>query len=189
MAKDSGKGVTIKRRIRTQDDIARVLAKRQLTMPQRLAIHALVLSTTRNEALELLSAKGFDVDKSTLSRWMARPHFRESLAMAEAAIAESITRNSVLRKSEAALEVAMKGTPILGYVGKDEQEIVGYKPDLPSAARLIEIQGKAVGAFGDDGATKIAILVDVDFSGRKEAPVDERPVIDVEPERDDSWLD
>jgi hypothetical protein len=86
----------------------------------------------------------------------------------------------VLRKSEAALDKAMEGTPVLGYVGKDEQQIVGWKPDLPSAARLIELQGKAVGLFQDDNAMKLAVLVDVDFSGRRGDPVIEvtKPALD-----------
>jgi len=159
---------------RTADEITAVIARRGLTVHQRLAVHALVMSATRTQALELLRENGVNIDKSTLSRWFNDGDFRVALKAAEAAVAESITKHSVLRKSEAVLEKAMEGTPILGYVGKDEQEIVGYKPDLPTAARVVEMQGKAVGLFADSDIMKLAVLVDVDFSGRKE-PIVETP--------------
>lgn len=179
---------------RSPERVARTLRRRGLTVHQRLAIHALVMTTTRPEALKLLDQNGVQVDKSTLSRWFKREDFRAALADAEAVVAGMISKESVLRKSEAILDKAMEGTPILGYVDKDEQEIVGYKPDLPTAARVVEMQGKAVGLFADETALKLAVLVDVDFSGRKDAP----PVIDVKAEpidvlkrqhvSEDDWL-
>lgn len=164
--------IALNRQARTADQVTEILNRYTLTYPQRLAVRAIMSTATRTEALALLDKHGIQVDRTTLYRWLKKQAFREALAHAEAAFAAGITKANLLRKSEAVLESAMEGTPILGYVGKDEQEIVGYKKDLPTAARLIETQGKLIGAFADENATKIAILVDVDFSGRKESPPD-----------------
>lgn len=157
-------------RPRTPERIANAIAARGLSLTQRLAIHAIVQTTTTAEALKLLNDRGIMVDRTTLWRWTKNPSFVAARKVAEQALAETISKASVLRKSEAVLEKAMEGTPILGYTGPDTQDIVGYKPDLPSAARMVEMQGKAVGLFQED-VTKVAVLFDVDFSGRKGEPV------------------
>lgn len=158
------------RKKRTADEITAIMARRGLSVSQRLAIHALTMTTSRSEALQVMRENGINIDSSTMTRWFKNATFRMTLKLAEAVVAESITKHSVLRKSEAALNKAMEGIPVLGYVEKDRQEIVGYRPDLPSAARLIEMQGKAVGLFQDENATRVAVLIDIDFSGRKDTP-------------------
>jgi hypothetical protein len=167
----SVKRALLARRGRTPERIAAAIANRSLSYQQRIAIHALMQTATRKEALNMLAVNGILIDASTLSRWHKLPSFRRAREAAEEAIAETISKKSVLRKSEAILDKAMEGTPILGYVGKDEQEIVGYKPDLPTAARIVELQGRAVGLFAEDDAARVGVLIDIDFSGRKGEPV------------------
>lgn len=151
---------------RTSADVASVLARRGLTVHQRLAVHALVMSTTTGEALKLLQSKGVAVDRTTLNRWFRGADFRAAVKAAEEAVAVSITKHSVLRKTETLLEEAMKPRPIL-HKGED----TGFKEiELGTATRLVELQGKAAGLFQDESAMKIAVLVDVDFSGRKDTP-------------------
>jgi hypothetical protein len=171
LAKNVSRQALLARRGRTPARIAAAIANRSLTFQQRLAIHALTQTVSNKEALELLAQNGVLIDKSTLSRWTKLPSFRRAREAAEEVIADTISKKSVLRKSEALLEKAMEGTPILGYVGKDLQEIVGYKSDLPTAARVLELQGRAVGLFQDDDAARVGVLIDIDFSGRKGEPV------------------
>jgi hypothetical protein len=182
--------VTVKRSARTTEQIQNILDQYSLSLPERLAIHALMATTTRTEALKVLAGHGFDIDKSTLSRWLKRPEFQAAVHRAEALIAKMITKVNVLRKTEVLLEEAMLPRPIL-HKGED----TGFtEVDLGVATRLVELQGKAVGLFEDDTALKLAVLVDVDFSGRKDGP----PVIDVKAEpidvlkhqhmSEDDWL-
>lgn len=188
--------VAVKRRERTAGEVSEILDRYSLSFPQRLAIRALMGTATRTEALKLLADHGYEIDKSTLSRWYRSKPFRMAMEHAEAAFARTITKPNLLRKSEAVFEKAMEGAPIIGTVldenGEEVDAVIGRRPDLPSAARLIETQGKLIGAFADESATKIAILVDVDFSGRKDAPPADAidvPFVEVPPAEGDSWLD
>lgn len=161
---------------RTSTGVANVLAKRGLSVSQRLAVHALVMSTTPGEALKLLHDKGIDVDRVVLNRWLGLASFRTALQAAEAAVAESITKHSVLRKTEMLLEAAMTPQPIL-HQGED----TGFREiELGAATRLVELQGKATGLFQDDVATKVAVLIDIDFSGRKDTPAPAAPAPPIE---------
>ena len=160
--------LVIKRRnreARTTDEINSIMTQYALSVQQRLAIRALLGSTTHKEALARLQDLGIDIKPAQLSAWIRKDkNFQAALATAEAVIVRIVSKNNVLRKTETLLEEAMTPKPIL-YQG----EHTGFEEvDLGVATRLVELQGKAVGLFADESALKVAVLVDVDFSGRKE---------------------
>lgn len=140
---------------------------------QRLAIEALLRSATRPEAFRKLTEAGMVVERKEFDRWLRNPQFVAAWRLRELVVAKQITKEAVQLKAEAVLEEAMKGEPIIGRLGPDEEGVIGYRKDLSSALRAIEIQGKSVGAFGTDAAIQVGILVDIDFSGRKDAPAAE----------------
>jgi hypothetical protein len=181
------KGVALRRK-RSAEEIADVLTQYNLPVQQRVAIRAMMSTSNKAEALRLLKKHGVEITRMTLDRWLKRTDFKEALFRAECAVARNVSKENVLRKTEALLEEAMTPKPIL-YKG----EHTGFEEvELGTATRLVELQGKAAGLFNDEHQTKVAVMVDIDFSGRKDAPVDAQ-VIDgelVEPElkKDDSWL-
>lgn len=151
-----------------------------LSWQQRLAIDALLRSATRPAAFNMLRDAGMVVERREFDRWLKNPKFVAAWRLRELAITKNITKESIQLKTESILEEAMAGTPIIGRVGPDQEDIIGYRKDLPSALRAIELQGKTVGAFGNDGAIQVGVLIDIDFSGRKDLPVVAAEVVEGE---------
>jgi hypothetical protein len=166
---------------------------RKLQLPQRLYLLALLSSASRGEARRRLAQAGYDKDRATLHRWERRQDFMAAWRILEGALAKQITKDGVILKTQALIEEAMTPRPIL-YKGMDtgHEEI-----ELGAAIRALELQGKAVGAWQDDVA-KVAVVVDIDFSGPAEKLEDPLPALEAEYEEVsdaredgpvDDWLD
>lgn len=149
-------------------DAARAL--RELSPPRRLAVEAVLHSATRPLALEKLLKAGVDIDLATLHNWCRSAPFIRALKAREAQIAAQITKDSVINNARNLLEMAVEGEPITSTDRKTgETEIIGTRRDVRGALQANEQMGKAVGAFNADHSGKVAVIIDIDFSGRKDA--------------------
>lgn len=145
-----------------------------MSVAQRLAIDALLGSATRPQALKKLLAAGVNIEANTFYRWLKQPAFLRAWKAREVEVAARITKDSVILNAQSLLEEAMTEQPI---VAKRSGEIIGYKVELGHALTANEQMGKAVGAFGQSVDGKTVVVIDIDFSGRKN-PVQEISVQD-----------
>ncbi len=152
-----------------------VKALRAVKPPQRLAIEALLHSATRPLALDKLIRAGVDIDMPTLNAWCNAAKFQRALKAREMQIAAQITKESIINNARNLLDVALTPKKVL-YKGEDTGE---REVNVGAALTANEQMAKAVGAFNADHSGKIAVVIDIDFSGRKD-PVRETVVEDVE---------
>lgn len=171
-------------------------ALRKLRPMQRIAIDAILHNTTISMAWRQLVANGVDIRQRTLYQWMRTPTFVEALTLKERMLTKQVTRESVVRNAKNIMEEAMTPRPIL-FKGKD----TGHREiQLGAALTANEQIGKAIGAFGQREDGKTVIVLDIDFSGRRDGgPVSERvEAVDaeftevdmpaLEATEDDDWL-
>lgn len=164
-----------KKKKRDANAIETIKSIRELAPVQRLAIDALLNSVTRSDALRKLEAAGVRVDRSTLHRWMKLPAFIRAWKLREQAIAALVTKDTVIVNAGNLLEEALRERPVL-HRGED----TGFTEiELGHALTANEQLGKAIGAFGQNQDGKTTIVIDIDFSGRKN-PVQEIAVRDGE---------
>jgi hypothetical protein len=92
----------------------------------------------------------------------------------EKAYVRNITKDGVIAKTQAVIEHSMTPKPIL-YKGK----ATGFEEvDVGAAIRALELQGKATGAWSD-AQEKVAVSIDIDFSGRPVQLVDKPPPLEM----------
>lgn len=153
----------------------RVRLIRRLMPVQRAAVEALMTTVSRADALSVLRQAGYEVNPRQLARWQKQRPFQAALEAREEELAKTISKNSVVKNANALLEVAMRPKPIL-YKGKH----TGFEDvNVGAALTANEQLGKIAGAFVKDEAARVAVVIDIDFSGRKE-PVVEMPAIEAE---------
>ncbi len=144
--------------------LALVQASRALTYVQRLTIEALLHSLTQRDAIAKLQAAGLDVDTKHVTRWLRQANFIEALQTRSTQIAAELTKDSVLVNAKKILEEALTPKPIL-HKGED----TGFREiELGTALNANEQIGKALGAFNKDESGKQIVVLDIDFSGRKQ---------------------
>lgn len=157
-----------------------VKALRELSPPKRLAVEAVLHSATRPLALDKLIRAGVEIDLPTLHNWCRSPVFIRALKAREIELAAQITKESIINNAKNLLDLAVEGEPIVSRDKKTgESEIIGYKPALGAALTANEQMGKVIGAFNADHSGKVAVVIDIDFSGRKD-PVRETVIEDAE---------
>jgi hypothetical protein len=154
--------------IQKQRDAARLEAAktaRDISPVQRLTIEALLHSVTKGAAIKKLTEQGFDVSLAIVNKWLKRPYFIEALQARSRYLAGQITKDSVLINAKNIMEEALTPQPIL-HQGED----TGFrKMELGAALTANEQIGKALGAFNKDESGKTIVVIDIDFSGRKNA--------------------
>lgn len=152
-----------------------VKALRAVKPVQRLAIEALLHSATRPLALEKLRDAGVDIEMKTLNVWCNGAKFIRALKAREMQLAAQITKESVINNARNLLDVALVPKKVL-YKGEDTGE---REVNVGAALNANEQMGKAIGAFNADHSGKVAVIIDIDFSGRKD-PVREVTIEDAE---------
>jgi phage terminase small subunit len=97
---------------------------------------------------------------ATGSRLLKKPEMREAFAclLAEKAEIAGITANRILTALWHNHRKALRGTPVFSRLG----DLLGYKPDIASSNRALELLGKHCGIFTD--------RVDVTSAGEKITP-------------------
>jgi hypothetical protein len=161
---------------------------RALRHEQRLFLHALLASSSFTEAHRKLAESGIVLKRETTARWTRSPIFVNAWRLLEKAYVRNITKDGVIAKTQAVIEHSMTPKPIL-YKGK----ATGFEEvDVGAAIRALELQGKAVGAWADE-QQKVAVSIDIDFSGRPPALVDRAlrdplEIIEAEVVEVDEWL-
>jgi hypothetical protein len=153
--------------------LERVEALRNVGLLQRIAVEALVHSATPEDAVQKIKALNPNarVSSSSLRAWMKQPKFMRAWKAREAEVAKLVSRTSVIVNAQNVFNEAMQPQPI---VSRKTGEIVGHKRELGHALTANEQMGKAVGAFTTDHDGKTVVVIDIDFSGRKGGPVQER---------------
>jgi hypothetical protein len=143
-------------------------AFRDLTFVQRVAVDALLSSPTRAGAVRRLQANGVEVDDKQIVTWMKQPRFHAALQARADQLAARVTKSSVIVNAKNLFEEAMTPKPIL-FKGDDTgfQEV-----ELGAALQANEQMAKAIGAFVPEVSGKTVVVLDIDFSGRKN-PVQE----------------
>lgn len=177
-------------------------ALRELSPVQRLAVEALLHTISRKAAFARLVENGVDIEMKTLDRWCNNAKFIRARRAREIQIAARISKDSVIVNAQNLMDEALTPKPIL-FKGED----TGFREiELGAALNANEQLAKATGAFVQERDGKTQIVIDIDFSGRKdpvretvigaeviEGELIEADVIEPEPaaqlvEADDSWL-
>jgi hypothetical protein len=156
--------------IQKQRDAARLEAAktaRDISPVQRITIEALLHSVTKGAAIERLKAEGFDVSLAIVNKWLKRPYFIEALQARTRYLAQQLSKDSVLINAKNIMEAALEGKPIVGEDKDGKAEIIGYERQFGPALVANEQIGKALGAFNKDESGKTIVVIDIDFSGRK----------------------
>ena len=166
-------------------------AMRELTPQQRLAVEALVHTATRKLALARLNEAGLEIDWKTLDQWCRQPRMVRAMAARRAQLAALVSKDSVIVNAQNLMEIALEPKPIL-FKGED----TGHREvNVGAALTANEQLAKATGAFQTDQNGKTVVVINIDFSGRKN--VVQETVLDgeyvevdqVEPPESQSWLD
>lgn len=156
------------RKARTPERIESTRSRYALPYKKRMAIEALLHNSTVREAAEAMQRLGFDVEPNNLSQWRRQPEFIRAFRAREIELAASISKETVVLNAAKLFEEALKPRPIL-HKGED----TGFEEiELGHALTANEQMGKATGAFAKDEAGRTVVVIDIDFSGRKN-PVQE----------------
>lgn len=153
-----------------------IKAEKSLTPAQRYFARCLLESETIQQAQDAFRRSGYRVNRTTLYRWRKQPKFIKVLHLMQNYLFESlgIDKAKVMLDAEKIKENALTPRPIL-YKGEE----TGYDEiELGAALRALELQAKGIG-IGTQESQRVVVAIDIDFTGRKEEPVDaEFEVID-----------
>jgi hypothetical protein len=129
--------------------LERVEALRNVGLLQRFAVEALVHSATIDDAVQKIKAlqPHARVSSSSLRVWMKQPKFMRAWKAREAEVAKLVSRNSVIVNAQNVFNEAMSLQPIVS---------------------------RKSGEVTTDHDGKTVVVIDIDFSGRKGGPVQER---------------
>lgn len=148
-------------KLRRPRDLVR--AERDLTIPQRFYVRALLESDSIKQADKAMHKAGYTYDRGTFYRWRNLPKFAKCLGLAQnyQLATLGLSKEKIMLDAEKAKQIAMRPKPVLYKgvaTGHTEVELGGY-------LRALELQAKGVGITDNDDRT-VQVNIDIDFSGR-----------------------